>query len=320
MKYGFDENEYFYMDYDTCRYQPGNMREESDRRALEIANMYSNLWVSNSGGVDSQSMIISLQKHGVPFESVFMYHPGYNEREIEQVRELDKKFGIKTHVIDIDPNSFKEELIKEAAENKVHLNSILVKKFVLELPSDVNLIMMSHDPYVHINADLKALWTCGYHSPEVNHDRILKNLDREGTVIFYGDTSEMLYSILTDDCFQGCVNAWQYFRDNKLDKPGVSLQTVDRWDYYIKPIIYGKYWTRDEMTFYTKYQGFRQIEWLNISGIDCGADYFAYAVMHPLDKFIAFLNSGPGKTKRFYQNISNRKYFDHYKKTELIKS
>lgn len=312
MNYGFTDDGLFYVDYRSCLYRPGNMRQETEKRAIDIGSKYSNIWVSNSGGIDSQAMILSFLKAGVPFESAFMWNPGHNDNELEQVKLVDEKNKIKTHIIELNPEDYKEEILAKAEEFDIHPNSILQNIFVSKLPENANIVSMVHDPFVFILEDSgpKVFWYMGYYSPEIYRDRAAKTLNRSGQIISYGDTSEFLYSILNDDVYRACINAWDYFKDNGLTKPGVKLNGPDRWDYYIKPLIYGKYWSNTELMFFTKNQGFKSIDWINVvrQHKEGPGVLSTIAIGIPFSPFLKFLESCSGETKRYYQNIKNQRF------------
>lgn len=327
MNYGFTDDGLFYVDYKTCSYQPGNMRQETERRAVDIGSKYSNIWISNSGGIDSQAMIVSFKNAGVPFESAFMWTPGHNDNELEQVKLVDQKQNIKTHIIEIDPEKYKEQILAEAVEHGIHPNSILLNIFISKLPDDANIVSMTHDPYVLIldqptDPLTRDFWYQGYYSPEIYRDRAAKLLKRQGEIIYFGDTSEMLYSILNDDVYKACINSWEYFRDNGLSKPGTRLDGVDRWDYYIKPLIYGKYWSREELVFFTKNQGFKTIDWINVimQHKEGPGILGTIAVAIPTNYFLKFLGSGLDQTRRFYQNIRNEWFMAPEFRSDILES
>lgn len=311
MNYGLTDDGTFYVEYDSCRYTPGNMREETDRRAAELGSKYSNIWVTNSGGVDGQAMIVSFKNAGVPFESAFMWNPGHNDNELEQVKQVDALHNIKTHIIKLDPEDYKKEILTQSIEHNIHPNSILQNVFVSKLPDNANVVSMVHDPFVLIlnqpvSTGDRVFWYQGYYSPEIFRDRAANLLNRSGKVISFGDTSEMLYSILSDDVYQACINSWEYFRDNGLSKPDTELNGVDRWDYYIKPLIYGKYWNRDELIFFTKNQGFKTIDWINNGMRTLGLKSIAL----PMPGFLKFLAGQTNQRRRYYQNITNERFME----------
>lgn len=299
MNYGFEDNKWW-IDYQSCRWKPGNMREESDRRAVEIGSSSQKIMLSLSGGVDSQSMLLSFLSQNIPVECAFLYLPNYNDNEFENLKLVEKKYGIKAHIIDFDPYKYKDEFEAEAEKHDIQINSILQKKFVSLLPDDCDFVQMVHDPYVHINLQGNPFWFQGYNSFETVRHRAFELLDRKGKFIFYGDNSEFLCSILDEEIMWSCLHSWPYFKGNGLDKPGskhVYLQTTDRWDYYIKPLIYGKYW-RDELLYFPKFAGFEKIDFLLTE-----LKMREHAMMTPLRPFIDFLKSCNGKTKRFYENF-----------------
>lgn len=300
MNYGF-ENGKFYLDLVSCSRPHGNMREESDRRARELAERGGKFALGTSGGLDSQSVLHSFYTQGIPLETAFLYLPNYNDNEYEQVKFIDKKYGIKTHIIDIDPMSVKDEIIQISIELDISTkNNVLQRKFLSMLPDDWDYIQMVHDPFVVVHPDYKQLsYYQGYYLPEISRQRAFLSLPRKGRCIFYGDTPEFLASIINDDIYKSALISARYFDENGASVSGKYLKTVDRWDYYIKPIIYGKYWG-EELTYFPKYAGFEKIDYLY------GNDKFTtHAVMIPYKEVINFLNKNDSSVRRYYHNIPN---------------
>jgi len=300
MKYGFD-NDKWWIEYSSCRWAPGNMREESDRRAVEIAQTSDKIMLSFSGGVDSQSMLLSFQQQDIPVECAFLYLPGFNDHELKNLRIAEKHYNIKVHIIDIDVYKIKDDLESESAKHDIQINSILQKKFLSLLPDNYDFVQMVHDPYVHINLENKPFWFQGYNSFESVRHRAFELADRSGKFIFYGNNSEFLCSILDEEILWSCIHSWPYYRGNGLTKgpdfPHVYLETTDRWDYYIKPLVYGKYW-KDELLYFPKWAGFENIPFFLTE-----LKIREHAMVTPLRPFVDFLKSCNGETKRFYENI-----------------
>lgn len=300
MIYGFDNGKWW-IEYQSCRWRPGNMREESDRRAKEIGETSKKIMLSLSGGIDSQSMLLSFQEQNIPVECAFLYLPGFNDHELKNLRLVEKKYQIKAHIIDIDVYKIKDELEAEAAEHDIQINSILQKKFLSLLPDDCDFVQMVHDPYVHITPNNQPFWFQGYNSFEMVRHRAFELLERKGKFIFFGDTSEFLCSILDEEILWSCIYSWPYFKGNGLSKgpefPHVYLETTDRWDYYIKPLIYGKYW-KDELLYFPKWAGFENIPFFLTE-----LKIREHAMMTPLEPFVDFLKSCNGESRKYYQTI-----------------
>lgn len=300
VNYGFD-NDQWWIEYDSCRWTPGTMREESDKRALEIANTSNKIMLSLSGGIDSQSMLLSFQEQDIPVECAFLYLPGYNDHEYRNLKLVENKYQIRAHIIDIDVFKIKDELEHEAEKYDIQINSILQKKFLSLLPDDYDFVQMVHDPYIHIKENNEPYWFQGYNSFETVRWRAFDLLDRKGKFIFFGDNSEFLCSILDEEILWSCLYSWPYIKGNGLTKgpnfPHVYINTTDRWDYYIKPLIYGKYW-KDQLIYFPKWAGFENIPFFLTE-----LKIREHALITPLRPFIDFLKSGAGKTKKYYQNI-----------------
>ncbi len=237
------------------------MREENDYRALEIASRGTKLVLSISSGVDSQSVLHSFYTQGIPIEYVFYYMPGYNDIEYQQLQLVIKKYGVKIQIIDLDPMKYEEEIMLTAEKHELHPIQLMHVKFASFLPKDVDIIQMTHDPYVHITKEEKFYYYQGYNSPDVSRSRAMELLNRTGRFISYCGTSEFLFSILNDDVYRSVMYTHKYFDENGLQKENFHLNTVDRWDYYIKPIIYGKYW-KDELIYFPKYGGWENVPFM----------------------------------------------------------
>jgi hypothetical protein len=236
------------------------MKDESDLRAIELSGRFDKILISVSSGIDSQAMIHSFYTQGLAFDTAFLYSPGYNDIEYKQLLEIEKKYNLNTIIVELDPVKLKEQVIHESDTFNIQRNQIYQKIFLENLPDDYNFIQMSHDPFVFVQSNTWSYYQ-GYNSPEVARDRAFNLLTRRGKHIFYGDKSEFLYSILADDIFVAGLMSHKYFDGNGLNKDGVFLQTVDRWDYYIKPLMYGKYW-KDELIYFPKFAGFENISYL----------------------------------------------------------
>jgi hypothetical protein len=298
MNFGF-ENDKFYIELTSRSREVGNMREESDRRAIEIASGGGKFMLGSSGGLDSQSVLHSFITQDIPIETAFLYLPGHNDNELEQVNIIDKKYGMKTHIVDIDPLACKDEIIALSEELDISSkNNVLQRKFLSMLPDDYHFIQMVHDPFVYVYPGYERYgYMQGYYLPEITRSRAFASLNRTGKNIFYGNTEEFLLSIIGDDIFKAALYSARYFDGNGVTHPNKSLTTVDRWDFYIKPLLYGKYWG-DELIYFPKYAGFETVKYLY------GNHKFRHhGVIISYDELIDFLRTPGSIKKRFYQNV-----------------
>jgi hypothetical protein len=302
MIYGF-ENGKFYIDFVSRTRAIGTMREESDRRAVEIASSYSKLVVGFSGGLDSQCMLHSFYTQGIPVETVFLYMPGYNDNEYNQVKICDQKYGIKTSIYDLNPIQFQDEFLSTCETIGLYAGvPALHRKLLSMLPEDCTFIQNAHDPFVYINPNSRKRWICyGHNMPEVARDRAFKTLNRSGAHIFWGDTTEYLLSIFNDDVFYAGLCSSEYFEGNGVIKDGKNLKTVDRWDYYIKPLIYGRYW-HDELSYFPKFGGFENVPYIVKRIKETSQLNRQNSIIIPYKELVDFLNIEGGVIKRYYEN------------------
>ena len=78
----------FYIEYDQCQWEVGNLREEYNRRARDIIALGDKLILGISSGVDSQAALRSFMDQGIKIETAFLYMPGYNDIEFNNLKKL----------------------------------------------------------------------------------------------------------------------------------------------------------------------------------------------------------------------------------------
>jgi hypothetical protein len=262
MNYGFNEYNKFYVEYETATRLETNMRQETEIKAVELYKQNSNIIVCLSSGLDSQSVLHSFITQGIHVEYAFLYLPGVNEGEFQNLQILEKKYGFKTTIIDLDIESLKDRVLHESAELDVHPICIVHKIFIEQLPSSATVTQMAHDPFIYITSDKKRYFVQSYYDIEIMKMRTYSTIDRSGICDYYGTNSNFLYSILNDPIHRSFISSHEYFDGNGVTKPGVRLTSSARYDYYIKPVLYGMHW-RDELIYFPKQGGYLSVPWLD---------------------------------------------------------
>ena len=270
MKTGFENNR-FYVEYRSPGRPVGNMRQELERAVKEISeNSKEKLLLSLSSGLDSQVILHSLHQQGLPFTCAFLYMPGYNDNEYQNIQLLEKKYGFKSLIVEMDPAKEKDEVLEQAYKEHIYPNNFMHKKFVSLLPPDMDILTGMEGPDIVMNREtgrrliMEAHWNF-----ESTRLRTLRSVERTGKIlnIDRNDTSEaLLASILHDSVVLGYVNSLPYILDNELidGVTGKKPPAIWNWNYYIKPIILGKYW-HGELEYFPKYMGIEKIDWI----MDC---------------------------------------------------
>jgi hypothetical protein len=115
--------------------------------------------------------------------------------------------------------------------------------------------------------------------------------------IMYSNTAEFILSTITDDISVAALKASEYFDGNS-----VKTSQFERWDFYIKPLLYGKYWG-SELTYFPKFAGRENIEFLNYKG-NYSTHMKTHAVAIPYYEFINFMKNQDSLTRRYYENIT----------------
>jgi len=300
MKYGFENNK-FYLELTSSSRPHGNMREEHELRAKEIAENYKDIWISFSAGIDSQSIFLSFRNLGVDTKCAFLYLHGYNDQELTNVRFLENKYNFKAHIVDIDVLAIQKEIEQESIDTDTPGTvNLLHKRFLSQLPDSCTFIQENHNPLVFVGSSPDKLWWYqGYYLPQIARSRAFDSLNRSGNYLFWDDSAEFHLSMLEDDVFKGSLYSAQYIDGNGLKRHNNLVDPYDRWDTYIKPIIYGKYW-KDDLVYFPKFAG--AVE--NVPYLTGNPEARKHAVIIPYFELIDFLKNTDSRTQRFYENVN----------------
>jgi hypothetical protein len=301
MKIGLDDNNKFYVEFTSCPRPVGNMREELDLACQRIASE-GKIMISLSSGLDSQVILHSFATRGLPYECAFMYHPGYNDVELERVQILEKKYGFNAHVVTIDPMAVKEEVEALADQTGVPVQHHITKMFFDQLPDTHDIVEGIENPDFFFengrwkmmeswNAiDTVAAW---FHQGRKNK---IIHLDRRS------EHDELALSMVIDDVAQAYRYAFPFIKDNGIvdaetGKP--PLMVIWGWTLYIKPIQFGKYW-RDEIIYFPKFASQQQIDYVYKPKVK--HNYLERAVFIDLERLLELQTDwGSNRTRRYTQ-------------------
>lgn len=297
MNFGFENNK-FYIEYTPCKRQPNSLRDEAFTRAREIYSNNQKVMLCLSSGLDSQIALVSFMKQDIPVECAFLRMGGYNDNELENVKVLEKKWGFKTLIIDINPNSVRAELETLKQQLDVHANHCLQYLFVKQLPEDYDIVQVLHDPWTITSKKLNQHFIFhGYYDPEIARYRALKQISRSGNIQMFGDSSEFFLSCISDELFDYFFRSWIYFDGNNLTQYNNKLPDVLRYEYYIKPMLYAKHWG-EELQYFPKFSGYENLDWLMQ---ECRTFKKERLVLVDRQKLINHLNDIDGPSAKFYE-------------------
>jgi hypothetical protein len=295
------KNSRFYVDYRPCSRPVDNLRLESERYARELSATGQHNILGLSTGLDSQVVLHSFLSQGLPLESAFLYFPTFNEVEFKQLQLLEKKYNFKATVIDMDPIAIQDSIMEESRAIDIPPNQIIHKRFLDQLPKDANFIQGIEGPnIISKSTDVSNIHYLfeSFNSFEKSRVRACLELDRTGQYISWERHSEIMLSILDDNIFKGYLFSTNYIINNTLVYPNETEKPrlIDRWDLYIKPLMYGLYWGND-LFYFAKYGGPEGIDYI-MNGPK--HSYAEKMLAVPFNHLVSHLKTGTS-TKRFYE-------------------
>jgi hypothetical protein len=291
------ENDMFYMSFNSCKYRVDNFRQESEKQAQILFNKNPNQMLGLSSGLDSQIVLHSFYTQGVPLKCAFLYMPGFNDTEYNQIKILDKKYNLDLEVVDLNPDLYKDDLIEEFEITGIPPYQLLHKKFLSLLPDNYDFIQGVDGPdFIRKNNIWYIIQTAN--SFVNSRIRSFDLLTRRGKIVSWEKSPEVFLSLINDEIVKSFMFAYDNISKNGLSyKNDTEIPIIDYYDLYIKPYIYAKYW-RDELEYFPKYQGPENVKWI------MERKWHAYRknlIVIPYKELINHLESTNGTVVKYYQ-------------------
>lgn len=264
MKYGLNEQGKFYLEYTACDRPIGTVREEMEAACRELANQ-GEVLISLSGGLDSQVLLHTFHTMKLPYECAFLYHPGYNEIEYNQVKLLEQKYNFKCIIVSLNPDSHRDQIEQAALETGIPPEHHLMKLFVEQLPEHKDFLQGIEAPvFFHHRNEVYCVDT--WNTIAIARDKALNQLNRSGKIVYVDRRAvdnKFALSYLVDPVVDAYLNSFSYTQGNGLveQDTGKSPEMFLSWEYYVKPIIFGTHW-KNELEYFPKFASQRKIDWI----------------------------------------------------------
>lgn len=295
--YGVEDNK-FVLHINSATNKNHNFYEACMYRAKEIYDNTNNPVLGLSSGLDSQLVLHCLYSQNLKVDCVFRYYKGYNDFELNNLPILEKKYGFKTKIVEIDPNAVKDEIMVEYEKTQIPPNQLVYKKFIRQLPDDLDILQGLDGPNI-IKNNNTIYYLESYNSFEFARRQAIDSLQRKGKFVSFEKTSNILLSIINEDIYQTFMHAYDYFNSHDFIKNHTYL--IDYWDLYVKVYLYHKYWKK-ELEYFPKYQGPEGIDWIMNGPKN---DYRKQMILISIPSLIEHLERNDGY-KKFSQSQYSR--------------
>jgi len=233
-----------------------NFREACIYRAKELYESLKNPVISFSGGLDSQLVLHSFYEQGYKIDCIFRHFVNYNDNELENIKILQKRYGFKINIIEMNPYEYRDDILAEYEETDIPPNQLLYKKFYSLLPDDLDIIQGFDGPNVYQSKN-ELYYIETTNSYEFSRRRAINILNRRGKFVSFEKNSNLLLSTLSEEIYQIFCKTFNYFLHNQVE----GIKVIDFWDTYVKPFVYYKHW-KNELIYFPKYQGPEKIDWI----------------------------------------------------------
>jgi hypothetical protein len=252
-----------------------------------------------SGGLDCQVVLHSFVSQSIPIKCAFLYLKDCNNFELNSVKVLEKKYNLDLTIIELNPDELKDSVIKEYAVTGIPPYQLMHKHFLTLLPPEYTFIQGLDGPDL-VKRKIDEKWYIIQTANSFVNSRVrgLEMIDRPGKIVSWEKSTEIFYSIITDDV----VTSYMYAHNNIVNN-GLSYENdkaiplIDHYDLYIKPIMYGKYW-KDELEYFSKYQGPEEVPWIMSQKWH---HYDKNVVYIPYNEAIDIMSTA-NKVKTYYQH------------------
>jgi hypothetical protein len=251
-----------------------------------------------SGGVDCQVVLHSFVTQNIPIKCAFLYLSGCNDFELNNVRFLKNKYNLDLEIVELNPFDLKDQMMEEYKETGIPPYQLMHKHFLSLLPKDYTFIQGLDGPDI-VKRKSTGKWYIMQTANSYVNSRVrgMELLNRPGKIVSWEKSSELFYSLITDDVVTSYMYAYNNIYNNGLSYDNdKKIPLIDHYDLYIKPILYGKYW-KDEIEYFSKYQGPELVPWIMN---ERWQQYDKNVTFIPYDEAIAVLST-MGSERTFIQ-------------------
>lgn len=241
----------------------GNLRQECERKARDLYAENNKIMLGLSGGLDCQVVLHSFVSQGIPIKCAFLYLSGCNDFELNSVNFLKKKYDLDLEIVELNPDDLKNQVLTEYGQTGIPPYQLIHKHFLSLLPNEHTFIQGLDGPDL-VKRSSTGKWYIMQTANSYVNSRVrgLELLNRTGKIVSWEKSSELFYSLITDEVVTSYMYAHNNIFNNGLYYSGdKAIPLIDHYDLYMKPFIYGKYW-KDELEYFSKYQGPEKVSWI----------------------------------------------------------
>jgi len=199
-----------------CSYLPSSFLDESVKAAHLIAEAAGDqdIWISLSGGIDSEFVARVFLKAGIPFKAAtIVYDNNVNEYDNKYCRDFCKKYNIDLSEFNLNIEQFFDSDMFDYAFD--------LKSISPQFPTHAYLwdqldgfIVAGHGDPIFLKRD--GIWKYQIQEKEDTVYRYLQNRKRDGATGFYAYTPELLLSFILEKEVSNMFISPQYYNIIKV--------------------------------------------------------------------------------------------------------
>ena len=253
IEYSKDLNNFFIRHHAPAR-QFYDLRSEFNNDAALIKEKCGPVYVGFSSGVDSQIIARCFIDSKVDAEYVFLHSIGYNDLELERVKECEKFFGIEVRIFSLNVEEHKEQWLKKKKKERVpSMHQYSMEWLSRQLSEKYPFVTQgSNEPYL-VGSSEKNVGI--YRNYFEDMQQRFRAMEKYRSIIDFPYTAESIASYYTDETTKTFASSIKYFHENQLSKENKILPIGQYWNYYAKPMIKGRHFKND-IIWYGKLNGY----------------------------------------------------------------
>lgn len=206
-------NEKFITNYSRCNEHIGSFQDELVKAAKSTVDYYNNkkLVLLFSGGVDSETVLLSYLKIGHPIDvHIYRYENDYNLYDVSYAVAICNSLGISYKLIDFNFKKFLEtEGEKFSKLSEINLPGALPHLKFLELTDGVPIMGMGDPFWVRIQGNdytIKGWWCVQDREFPAGFGKFLTAINKEGIPYWLKWTPGLSYSYTNLSWFKKLTN------------------------------------------------------------------------------------------------------------------
>lgn len=257
----------------------------------EYSKKYPRITLGISSGLDSQILINSFASQGIEFNAAFLYMPGYNDIELNNIALLEKQWNFTANIVEIDLHKNRQgQLFLEQYQQTGMFPDYQVYRYFVSLLPKTDAFMTGPTSPVVVRRTVNSKQKFYYIDSKYLSHRLRARVASESMpALNISDDFRFITSVINNLLFDSLLNSYNYVQGNRLSKNKEIIPDTLLYHNFVRPTVYANLWG-NELLYLPSVDFLGKVDWPQTTG------YFQKNTVYVDYQILKKLLNKPGAT------------------------